>query len=145
MTAGRCSAPIPLDALVAYWAQDWPFLLERHGYPEETYFDISYDPVRDEFGLSRHLEHRVEDVPDVTVDVVAEGTQADADLRGSHSGAPGWGDRVDEIVGQGFGASIAGWERDRVGLRAQHRVAEEPDLAFGHDRLMRRGGWAARP
>ena len=34
----------------ALWAADYPFALERHGYPEETYFDISYDPVRDESG-----------------------------------------------------------------------------------------------
>jgi len=34
----------------AFWAQDRPFFMERHGYREETYFDISYDPVRDESG-----------------------------------------------------------------------------------------------
>jgi signal transduction histidine kinase len=34
----------------AFWGQDRPFFLERHGYLEETYFDISYDPVRDESG-----------------------------------------------------------------------------------------------
>jgi PAS domain S-box-containing protein len=34
----------------AFWARDHPFALERLGYPEETYFDISYDPVRDESG-----------------------------------------------------------------------------------------------
>ncbi|MGH9940646.1 MAG: histidine kinase dimerization/phospho-acceptor domain-containing protein, partial [Blastocatellia bacterium] len=34
----------------AFHAQDHPFYLERHGYPEETYFDVSYDPVRDETG-----------------------------------------------------------------------------------------------
>ena len=34
----------------AFWAKDHLFFLERHGYPEETYFDVSYDPVRDETG-----------------------------------------------------------------------------------------------
>ncbi len=34
----------------AFWASDHPFFLERHGFPEETYFDVSYDPVRDESG-----------------------------------------------------------------------------------------------
>ena len=34
----------------AFWAEAYPFFLERHGYTEETYFDISYDPVRDESG-----------------------------------------------------------------------------------------------
>ncbi|WP_245736539.1 SpoIIE family protein phosphatase [Micromonospora pattaloongensis] len=34
----------------AYQSRDHPFLLERHGYLEETYFDISYDPLRVEDG-----------------------------------------------------------------------------------------------
>jgi hypothetical protein len=34
----------------AFWAKDMMFVMERHGYVEETYFDVSYDPVRDETG-----------------------------------------------------------------------------------------------
>jgi PAS domain S-box-containing protein len=34
----------------AFYGNDYPFALERLGFPEETYFDISYDPVRDESG-----------------------------------------------------------------------------------------------
>jgi PAS domain S-box-containing protein len=34
----------------AFWAKDLLFVVERHGYVEETYFDVSYDPVRDETG-----------------------------------------------------------------------------------------------
>jgi signal transduction histidine kinase/two-component SAPR family response regulator len=34
----------------AFWGRDHPFALERGGFPEETFFDISYDPVRDESG-----------------------------------------------------------------------------------------------
>jgi PAS domain S-box-containing protein len=34
----------------SFWAKDRQFLLERHGYIEETYFDVSYDPIRDESG-----------------------------------------------------------------------------------------------
>ncbi|HSD45943.1 MAG TPA: ATP-binding protein, partial [Pyrinomonadaceae bacterium] len=34
----------------AFWGRDWPFYLERGGFPEETFFDISYDPIRDESG-----------------------------------------------------------------------------------------------
>ncbi len=30
----------------AYWASDHPFMLHRYGFLEETYFDISYDPIR---------------------------------------------------------------------------------------------------
>jgi PAS domain S-box-containing protein len=34
----------------AFHAKDRLFLLERNGFIEETYFDVSYDPVRDESG-----------------------------------------------------------------------------------------------
>jgi signal transduction histidine kinase/DNA-binding response OmpR family regulator len=34
----------------AFRAVDHLFYLERHGFAEETYFDVSYDPVRDETG-----------------------------------------------------------------------------------------------
>ena len=30
----------------AFFATDHPFMLERHGFLEETYFDVSYDPIR---------------------------------------------------------------------------------------------------
>jgi signal transduction histidine kinase len=32
----------------AFWAKDRLFEIERYGFLEETYFDVSYDPVRDE-------------------------------------------------------------------------------------------------
>jgi two-component sensor histidine kinase len=32
------------------FAKDRPFYIERHGYPENVYFDISYSPVQDENG-----------------------------------------------------------------------------------------------
>ncbi len=34
----------------AFWAKDLLFEIERHGFLEETYFDVSYDPVRVESG-----------------------------------------------------------------------------------------------
>src|SRR6185436_12196516 len=34
----------------AFWGKDLHFELERYGFPEETYFDVSYDPVRVESG-----------------------------------------------------------------------------------------------
>src|SRR5262245_44679435 len=34
----------------AFWATDLLFLIERHAFLEETYFDVSYDPVRVESG-----------------------------------------------------------------------------------------------
>ena len=34
----------------AFWAKDLLFEIERNGFPEETYFDVSYDPVRVESG-----------------------------------------------------------------------------------------------
>jgi len=43
-----------LDGVVrtgeAFWARDLLFMIERHGFVEETYFDVSYDPVRVESG-----------------------------------------------------------------------------------------------
>src|SRR5688572_16542803 len=39
-----------VDTGEAFWAKDMMFVMERHGYVEETYFDVSYDPVRDESG-----------------------------------------------------------------------------------------------
>jgi two-component sensor histidine kinase len=32
------------------FAKDRPFYIERHGYPEDVYFDLSYSPVRNEEG-----------------------------------------------------------------------------------------------
>ncbi|HEV7309379.1 PAS domain S-box protein [Ensifer sp.] len=37
-----------LDGGETVVAKDRPFYIERHGYPETVYFDISYSPVRDE-------------------------------------------------------------------------------------------------
>ena len=34
----------------AFWAKDLPLLIHRQGFLEETYFDVSYDPVRVEDG-----------------------------------------------------------------------------------------------
>jgi signal transduction histidine kinase len=34
----------------AFWAKDLLFEIERYGFAEETYFDVSYDPVRVESG-----------------------------------------------------------------------------------------------
>jgi len=34
----------------SFHAEEYPFFLERHGYLEETYYDVSYDPVRAENG-----------------------------------------------------------------------------------------------
>ncbi len=50
--AGRLKALIMgvVETGDAYWAADAPFNMQRHGYTEETYFDVSYDPVRDESG-----------------------------------------------------------------------------------------------
>src|SRR6185295_18714222 len=35
----------------AFWARDLLFEIERYGFLEETYFDVSYDPVRVESGV----------------------------------------------------------------------------------------------
>lgn len=35
-----------IDSGKSFWARDHAFPLNRHGYLEETYFDVSFDPVR---------------------------------------------------------------------------------------------------
>src|SRR5262245_44768319 len=35
----------------AFWGKELLFILARHGFVEETYFDVSYDPVRVESGV----------------------------------------------------------------------------------------------
>ena len=50
---GRAPGPLlkgVIDTGEAFRASDHPFYLVRHGFAEETYFDVSYDPVRDETG-----------------------------------------------------------------------------------------------
>ncbi|MGY4225320.1 two-component sensor histidine kinase [Bradyrhizobium sp. USDA 4503] len=39
-----------LDTGETVFAKDRPFYIERHGYPETVYFDISYSPVQNEAG-----------------------------------------------------------------------------------------------
>jgi diguanylate cyclase (GGDEF)-like protein/PAS domain S-box-containing protein len=34
----------------AFWAEDFPFIVHRNGYPEQTYFTFSFSPIRDENG-----------------------------------------------------------------------------------------------
>jgi signal transduction histidine kinase/DNA-binding response OmpR family regulator len=35
----------------SFYAGDHPFMIERNGFMEETYFDVSYDPIRSEDGV----------------------------------------------------------------------------------------------
>lgn len=39
-----------MESGAAYRGSDHPFMLERHGFLEETYFDVSYDPLRGDDG-----------------------------------------------------------------------------------------------
>ena len=85
----------------AYWASDRPFYVERFGFPEETFFDVSYDPVRDETGrvggvfcivnetIERIVgERRLKSLRELGVRTVAEAKSAEdaceAPLRFSH-------------------------------------------------------------
>ncbi|RAL95317.1 MULTISPECIES: PAS domain-containing sensor histidine kinase [Agrobacterium] len=56
-------------------AKDRPFYIERHGYPETVYFDISYSPVADEDGTVRGVS--------CIVNETTERVKADAALRES--------------------------------------------------------------
>ncbi len=58
----------------AFWAKDHPFLLDRQGFLEETYFDVSYDPVRDRGRQRRRrLLHRQRDRPGASSASAASG------------------------------------------------------------------------
>jgi len=56
-------------------AKDRPFYIERHGYPETVYFDISYSPVEDQDGIVRGVF--------CIVNETTERVKADAALRES--------------------------------------------------------------
>ena len=56
-------------------AKDRPFYIERHGYPETVYFDISYSPVEDQDGTVRGVF--------CIVNETTERVKADAALRES--------------------------------------------------------------
>lgn len=56
-------------------AKDRPFYIERHGYPETVYFDISYSPVRDRDGVVRGVF--------CIVNETTERVKADAQVRES--------------------------------------------------------------
>ncbi len=46
----------------SYRGEDHPFLLDRHGFVEQTYFDVSYDPIRGDDGCGQwRLLHRQRD------------------------------------------------------------------------------------
>lgn len=81
--------------------------------------------------LAAHFgEHRVQHVPDVAVDVVAEGAQRDTDLRRRDPRTTGQLDRVDEVGHESAHALVD--HVDRCADGAEHGVAEEADLANGH-------------
>ena len=101
--------------------------------------------LADRLGLARDLdEHRVEDVADVAVDVVAEGAQADADLRGGDAGATGQLDGVDEVAHERAHAVVDVVDRARS-TDAEHGVAEDADGTDRHRLPTRRGRASAGP
>src|SRR5690606_16658539 len=75
-------------------------------------------------------------VPDVAVDVVAEGAHGHADLGSGHPGAPRQLDAVDEVGHQRTHTVIDLLDRRAHG--PQHRVAEDPDLASCHQAALAR-------
>ncbi len=84
--------------------------------------------------LLRQVEHRVDQVADLVVDVPGEGAQPDPDLRRGQAG-PGRGQHgVGEVGDQGAQLLVEVDDLDR-GL-AQHRVAEQPDRLDGQRELL---------
>jgi two-component sensor histidine kinase len=67
-----------LDTGETVFAKDRPFYIERHGYPESVYFDISYSPVQGERG---EVEGVLCIVSETTERVVAQAALARAQER----------------------------------------------------------------
>jgi PAS domain-containing protein len=67
-----------LDTGETVFAKDRPFYIERHGYPESVYFDISYSPVQAETG---RVEGVLCIVSETTERVVAQAALARAQER----------------------------------------------------------------
>jgi PAS domain S-box-containing protein len=129
-------------------AKDRPFYIERRGYPEEVYFDISYSPVRDEAGLVRGVLCIVDET---TERVVAEQTLAKTQERLSYAldasgmlGTFDWHVKTDKFYSDARfatmfsvdpekgekGASIAEYmvgihpeDRERIGAAVDHAIS----------------------
>ena len=80
--------------------------------------------------LVGEVEGRVDQVPEHVVDVVGEDPQPDADLRRGQADAGRVEHRLGEVLDER--AQLLVEVDDRLGRRAQHRVAEEPDGLDGH-------------
>jgi signal transduction histidine kinase/serine phosphatase RsbU (regulator of sigma subunit)/DNA-binding response OmpR family regulator len=80
----------------AFRGIDYPFLLERHGFLEETYFDISYDPLRTENGTVGGIFCMVNET---TGRVLGERRlRALAELGRNLSGLASWGELGEEAA-----------------------------------------------
>jgi PAS domain S-box-containing protein len=121
-------------------AKDRPFYIERHGYPETVYFDISYSPIRDEHKVVRGVL--------CIVNETTERVKADAAVRESE-------ERLQAIFSQsaagialtdlsGRFVSVNQRYCDIVGRRADELLeGRMQDITFGddlaeHTRLFRR-------
>jgi signal transduction histidine kinase/serine phosphatase RsbU (regulator of sigma subunit)/DNA-binding response OmpR family regulator/anti-sigma regulatory factor (Ser/Thr protein kinase) len=93
------------DGVVAadesYWASDHPFMIERFGFLEETYFDISYDPIRSAEGSVTGV---ICLVTETTGRVLGERRVRTLSALGSRLADPadqaGLGARVGEVLGE---------------------------------------------
>ena len=80
--------------------------------------------------LVGEVQHRVDQVADDVVDVEGEHPQADAELRRGQAGAALVEHRLGQVRDQP--AQLLVEVDDRLGRRAQHRVAEQADRLDGH-------------
>ena len=148
----------------AFWAKDHLFALERHGYVEETYFDVSYDPVRDETGRVGGVfcivsettgrvvgERRLAALRDLGR--VGNGAASAGDCLPQHGGRPGelrqglpfaalysW----DAASGTGRLEAVAGIAAGRRRRTAAHRFDESSRILAARQRCGDRAGRAAR-
>ena len=91
---------------------------------------IDRQPSSPSCGLLRQVEHRVDQVADLALDVPGEHPQADADLRRGQAGAGRLEHGVGEVLDQPPQLLVEVDDLDR--RLAQDRVAEQADRLDGH-------------
>ena len=98
-------------------AQDRPFQINRHGYVETVYFDISYSPIQDENGQI----HAV-------LCIVAETTERVAALNAERRLSAIVSSSTDAILGMDLDQRITAWNRGAEALYgyAEHEVMGRP-------------------
>jgi PAS domain S-box-containing protein len=129
----------------ATFIEHFPLVVERNGYPEETYFTFCYSPIRDETGgVVGFIDTVIETTSEVKTRTAL---QAESErLRGLFQQAPGFmcilrgPDLVYEVANKAY-MQLVGLNRDIIGKPIREALPEvEGQRIFEHlDEAMRKG------